>query len=118
MYDVSGAGDDDLLPLVFHRDDFGHLGEYRVVQRLRRPEAQPLFRTDPIDESRGRIDRSHAPVVDDHDAVAETLGFFHEVGDEDDGDAVVANLLDGVPRRPPGLGVEARGEFVEHGDLW
>ena len=56
------------------------------------------------------------PGVDDGEPVGEALGLFHEVGDEDDGHAAVADALDQVPGVAPGLRVEAGRQLVEDRD--
>ena len=57
------------------------------------------------------------PRVDDGDPVGEALRLLHQVGDEQDGDAPVADRLDEVPRLAASLRVEAGRQLVEDGDL-
>jgi hypothetical protein len=68
-------------------------------------------------EAGGGVQRDHAAVVDQGDAVAEPFGFLHEVGDQDDRHAAVADVLDQLPGVPARLRVQARGHLVQHRDL-
>jgi hypothetical protein len=49
--------------------------------------------------------------------IASGSRLLHEVGDQRDRHAPVADALDELPRVAPGLRVEAGGELVEHGHL-
>ena len=60
---------------------------------------------------------THAAVVQQRDAVAEVLGLLHEVGDEDHGQALVADALDQLPGLATRLRVEARRQLVEDRQL-
>ena len=64
-----------------------------------------------------RVDVDDAAVFDDGDAVAEALGFFHQMRGEEDGFAAVADAADEVPDGAAGLRVEAGGELVEEDDF-
>ena len=69
------------------------------------------------DQAARRVRGDDPALVDDGDAVAEALGLVHEVRDQDDRGAAVADLLDEVPGDPPRGGVEPRGHLVEEDDL-
>ncbi len=113
------------LPVPGHHErgpaagDAANLGQVRqepVLDRCRRAEPQALLRIDPGHDARRRVERDEATLIDQGDPVREPLGFLHEVGDEDDGDAPGTHALDELPGIPSGLWIETRGQFVEHGD--
>ena len=56
------------------------------------------------------------PGAEDGDAIGEPLGLLHQVGDEQDGHAAVADRLDELPRLAAGLRVEPGRELVEDRD--
>ena len=58
-----------------------------------------------------------AAAVDDGDPIGEALGLLHEVRDQQDGHAPVADRLDQLPRLAAGLRVEAGRQLVEDRDL-
>ena len=64
----------------------------------------------------GRVEGQHPAVVDDRQAVAELVGLLHVVRGEEDGLAVVVELLEDLPQGDPALGVEAGGGLVEEED--
>ena len=64
----------------------------------------------------GRVERDHPAVADHRDPIGEAFGLLHQVGDEDDGDAAVADRLDEVPGVATRLRVEAGGQLVEDRD--
>ena len=53
------------------------------------------------------------PMVDDCDAVAETLGLFHVMRGQDDSLAAPPHGLDQTPEVASGLRIQARGRLVE-----
>src|SRR5699024_6228854 len=61
---------------------------------------------------RGAFGDDGAAVDDDH-VVGEAFGLFHVVGGEDDGDPGFAQGGDQLPGGHAGLGIQARGGFVE-----
>ena len=65
----------------------------------------------------GVSDVDDAAVLDDGDAVAEALGFLHQVGGQEDGLAAVADAAHQVPDGAPRLRVEAGGELIEEDDF-
>src|SRR5438067_952067 len=65
----------------------------------------------------GRALGQDAPVLDDRDPVREGLGLLEVVGREQDGLAEALERPHGVPRRPPGGGVEPRRRLVEEDQL-
>ena len=79
-------------PLRSTRADLRQVGEQPIVERRGRAEPQPL-----LARRRGRrcppgvSSATMRPLVDDRDPVGEALGLLHEVGDEQDGDAAVAD---------------------------
>ena len=82
-----------------------------------RPEPEPLLRVDQRHDPGRRVERDHAPVAEDRDAVGEALRLLHEVGHEEDRHAAVADRLDEPPCLAPGMRVEAGRQLVEDGDL-
>ena len=73
----------------------------------------PSLRAAAADQLVGAAAGGDPAGLDERDPVAEPLGLVGVVGDEQDGDAVVAQLLDEPPALPPGGGVEAGGQLVE-----
>jgi hypothetical protein len=72
---------------------------------------------EPVDEGVGRVER-HAPALMHHgDPVAERLRLVHEVGHEDDGRALGAELADEPAGALPGLRVEAGRDLIEHHEV-
>ncbi len=69
------------------------------------------------DKSPRCIESDDFPAVDDGDAVAELLRFFHVVGREKDRFPPIANMFDQFPHRPAGLRIEAGRELVQKNDL-
>ena len=57
-----------------------------------------------------------AAVAEDRDAIGEPLGLLHQVGDEQDGHAAIADRLDEVPGLAARLRVEPGRELVEDRD--
>src|SRR5580704_788393 len=66
-----------------------------------------------VDQLVGTPTGDDAAGLDESDPVAEALGLVGVVGDQQDGDAVVAQLLDEPPALPPGGRVEAGRQLVE-----
>jgi len=58
-----------------------------------------------------------AAVLDNRDAIAETLSLLHQMSGHEDGLATFADITHQIPNGPPGLRVEPRGEFIEKHDL-
>src|SRR5271156_1657150 len=56
-----------------------------------------------------RVDVDDAAVLDDSDAVAQALGFFHEMSGQKNGFAAFADAADQIPDGAASLGVEAGG---------
>jgi hypothetical protein len=96
--------------------DLRQVGEQPIVQIGGRLEAQALLRVYSGDEPGRGVERNHASGIDDGDPVAQVLGLLHEVGDQHDRHAAVANALDEIPGIVPSGRVEASGQFVEDGD--
>src|SRR5437868_14886348 len=65
-----------------------------------------------------RAQRYHPTVIDDCDAIAQALGFFHVVGRQHDRPALVLKLRDQIPELPARLRIEPGGGFVEEEELW
>jgi hypothetical protein len=70
-----------------------------------RVEADPLLGADAGDEPGRVVDGADPPAVDQGGAVAEPFGLSHEVGDQQDRYALVADAADEVPGVASGLGV-------------
>ena len=60
------------------------------------------------DDPGGRVDGDDTACVEDRDPIGEALGLLHQVGDQQDGHAPVADRLDQLPRLAAGLRIEAR----------
>ena len=114
--EVAGAGDHDRRAVAAHAADLGQPGQEPVVDRGGRPEPEPLLGVDAGDDPGGRVEGHEPARVDQRDPVGQALGLLHEVGDEDDRHAAVADVLDELPGVAPGLRVEAGGELVEDRD--
>jgi hypothetical protein len=128
-----GGGDDLGQHAVALGEDADAVGHFLGVgdagdggQRLQEDFAAGLiFEVEFVDffgsdgglEGGGGILHEDFAVVDDGDAVAELVGLFHVVGGEDDGDAFLAELADGLPHGESGLGVQAGGGLVEEEDF-
>lgn len=68
-------------------------------------------------ESLGRAERYQVAFVQNDEAVA-AFGFLHQVGGDNDGDALlVAEDLEVLPKVAPGAGIEAGGGLVEEQNL-
>src|SRR5687768_11032183 len=65
----------------------------------------------------GRAKRNGAPVVDDRDAVAQTLGLLHVVRRQDDRATAGAEHADELPKLPARLRIEPRGRLIEKEEL-
>src|SRR5262245_7127884 len=69
-------------------------------------------------DERGRcVDGDDPAGPHDREAVTEALGLIHEVGDQHDRDASLADGADQLPRIAAGLRVESGGQLVEYRDL-
>ena len=117
MDEVAGAGDDDEGPRPFDDLHLGQVGEQPIGDRRRWAEPQLLLRVDAGNDACGRVDGDDPAAVDDRHPVGEALRLLHEVGNEQDGDASIADGRDQVPRLAPRLRVEAGGQLVEDRDL-
>ncbi len=65
----------------------------------------------------GGIQGNDLAMVDDRHPVTQALGFFHEMGGQEDGLALCLDLLNLVPHRPPGLRVQPGGQLIQEEDL-
>ena len=114
--EVARAGHDDERTAPLDVPHLGEVGQEVVLDRRRRSEAQPLLRVDHRDDAGGRVDGDQPAMVEDGHPIGETLGFLHQVRDEEDGHAAIADRLDQVPCFPTRLRVEAGRELVEDRD--
>ena len=87
------------------------------TSRPGRPVKRRVFSAPPRHSSSGVPWAMTRPRVDDRDVVGELLGLVHEVGGEDDRDAVRAQVPDELPGGPAGLRVEAGGRLVQEDQL-
>src|SRR5690606_23386758 len=108
-----GAGQRDAVVAVLGRGQAGQRGEVGLVQRGGRGEADDGGAGRAADEPGRGVQGGHPSPVDHRDPVAEPLGLLHEVGDQQDGDAAGADVLDELPGVAPGPRVESGGQFVE-----
>jgi hypothetical protein len=96
--------------------DFGQPCQPSSV-RFRPGERDASFAVRLVDQLVGTSGCHKATLVDYRDAVAESLRFLHEMRDENDGGAVVANATDQIPRGAACLGIQSGRELVEEDDL-
>src|SRR5256712_13245562 len=87
-----------------------------VVYGLGRNKAHPLSSRLCRDDF-GRVQHYELSVVDEGEAVAQSLSFVHEVRHEYHGCAVVPDVLDECPRLASRLRVEPSGQFIQNGNL-
>ena len=66
---------------------------------------------------RRRAHLDQRAVLDDGHAIAEALSLLHQVSRQKNGLASIADTVDEIPDRAPGLGVEPCGQLVEEDDL-
>src|SRR5262245_7650092 len=97
--------------VLLHRLEAGDRGEPGPRIGIARRQHDRRVGTVPPHQSLGRADVDDAPALDDRDAVAETLGFFHQMGGEQDGLSPLADAAHHVPDRATGLRIETGGEF-------
>ncbi len=69
------------------------------------------------DDGLGRAVGHHPAPVEDDDVVTQALGLLDVVGDEDDGDASVADAPHDFPGATTAQGVEVLGQLVEEHEL-
>ncbi len=119
-YRVQHVADSGHHHLLTELADPGHVRQgrqLRLVDRRRGAESDPLLVVGPGDQTGRCVQSDQLARVDQGDPVGEALRLLHEMGDEDDGHAAVALLLDQGPGVTPSLRVETRCELVEDGDL-
>ena len=71
----------------------------------------------PGHEALRRVDIDDAAVLDNGHAIAQPLGFFHQVGGHEHGLATRADAADQFPDRPPRLRIEPRRQFIKKDHL-
>src|SRR5215471_1216001 len=81
-------------------------------------EFDDVMASEAVDQVGGRAFGDDLPMVDDGEAVAQTLGFVHVVGGEQDGTAFLLEGADDVPELAAALRVEAGGGLVKKEDAW
>src|SRR5207302_681980 len=109
--EVAGTDDGNVgfFPLyLFHARYCIH---YLVVDRLGGNKAHPLSSRLCRDDF-GRVQHYELAVVDEGEAVAQSLSFVHEVGHEYHGCAAVPDALDECPRLAPRLRVEPSDPII------
>jgi len=114
---VAAAADGDCMARGFDGFDIGEVAERCEVDGAGGGENDCTFGAVAGDEGGGGVDVDDAAVLHDGYAIAEALGFFHEVGGEEYGFAAVADAADEAPDGVAGLGIEAGGELVEEDDF-
>src|SRR5690242_6770823 len=114
---VAGAGDGDLRIVAAHHRDAGQRGQRLLVKRRHRPEPHPVLTPGVVHEPRRGVQRRDPPPFENRDAIAQFLHLVHEVADQYDGDALVADLSDQIPGGVPRARVQARGQLVEEHHL-
>uniref|UniRef100_E6QLA4 Uncharacterized protein n=1 Tax=mine drainage metagenome TaxID=410659 RepID=E6QLA4_9ZZZZ len=114
-----GTGGEEAQAVVESFDvvDSGAGGEFRGERRepirLADGELDGGLRAEGLLELLGRAKGEQASVIDDGNAVAEGVGLLHVMRGEDDGDAVLAEALNGGPHGEAALRIEAGAGFVE-----
>ena len=107
----AAALDDHARPLAAHRLDVAHALEERDVVAVDVKDDPHAGRVRG-DQTPRTVEGDDLAPVHDRDTVAQPLGLFHEMGDEHDGRAALADLMDEVPGHAPGGRVEAGGHLV------
>ena len=115
--EFSGPGDDDVLALVLDPGYLGQLGQQPVVEGRRGQEPDGLSAPGPRGQAGRGVQRDDASLVDQRYPVAQPFGFLHEVRDQHDRHAAVADTLDQFPGVAAGLRIQAGGHLVEYRDL-
>src|SRR6185312_1307713 len=99
---VPDAADREAIVVPLHDAD---AREAITGVRIARPERHAPLGAVPVHEPLRRVDVDDAAALDHRNAVAQTLGLFHQVGREKDGLAALANPADELPDRAPRLRV-------------
>src|SRR6202011_4651114 len=87
-----------------------------LVDRLRRDEADPA----PPCPRRDRfwcVERHNGPVVNEREAITQSLCLVHEVSHQDHRHTTVFHTFDQAPDLTPCLRIKPRGQLVEDGEL-
>ena len=114
-HQIAAAVDEDACAVAADRPYLGELAQGFEVEGAGRAEADPLAH--PGAERRGRVNRDHAAVVQQSDAITEMFCLFHEVRHEDHGHALVTDALNQLPGFAARLRIESGGELVEDRQL-
>src|SRR5690242_21507338 len=85
--------------------------------RVSRRQSYAALGTVLVHQSLRLVDIDNPPAIDDRDAIAQSLGFFHQVSGEEDSLAARANIAHQIPDLSPSLRIEAGGQLVEEDDL-
>ena len=102
------------LPLdVVHT---GYRSQGLLVNRLRWDEADPAPSRLRRDRFR-RVERHDGPMVDEREAITQSLCLVHEVSHQDHRHATVSHAFDEAPGFTPCLRIKPRGQLVEDGEL-
>ena len=64
-----------------------------------------------------RVQRNDFALIDDSDAVAQVLGFIHEVGNEHNRLTLCPDRPDQFPCGPAGLRIQSAGQFIQKYDF-
>src|SRR5689334_1533457 len=85
--------------------------------RVSRRQSYAALGTVLVHQSLRLVDIDNPPAIDDRDAIAQSLGFFHQVRGKEDSLAAGANVAHQIPDLSPSLRIEAGSELVEKDDL-
>src|SRR2546427_1865067 len=113
--DQVGAVAENGEPAVLARDRRHARNRPKVLLRRRLvcDERDRSLGAVPRDERRRRADVDDPAVIDDRHAIAQSLGFLHQMRRQEHGLAALADAAHQLPNRAPRLRVEPGGELVE-----
>src|SRR2546423_5134354 len=117
--DQSFAGSADRVARIVlrHQLSAGNPREGFGRVPINRGHCHATLRTILVDESLRLVDVDDAPAIDDRNAIAQPLGFFHQMRGEKDSFAARTDVAHQIPDLASGLRIETGGELVEEDDF-
>ena len=110
---LADPADDDIVGGPFDRLDARDRAESLGGRRVVRRNQHRAFGTVSGDQLRRGADVDRPAAIDDRDAVAQPLGFFHQMRRQQDGFAALADAAYQLPNRAPRLRIETGRQFVQ-----